>query len=114
MSSQLNNARIRAINNYVPIYDIEEVDKKLCVWRGVPVPQEGMKEELPSFIYFSRKYMPETNDMDKVFPEICFSNKDLLGVKFYLIPKEKLYFFYEPASSTIQIPVPKVVKRRMN
>jgi len=104
--TKLNNARIQTFGAYIPVYDVEEVNRKKGIWRGKRIVEPEMREEEWPFVYFSRLYDPETNDLDKIFPELQWDDPELLGVPFVLIQKEKLLFRYMP-SSLIALPRPK-------
>lgn len=106
--SEQNNARMRCIGGYLPVKDIEIVDAEQKIWKGVPMMQYGMRDEPAPFVFFSREYLPEVNELDKVFKEIEIKSEAIMGCKFWLIPKEKLLFAYEPGSAIIQIAKPTI------
>ncbi len=103
---KLNNAVIAPFGAYLPVYNIEAVDAKKGIWKGLIVPHaaRGMaaKDE-DKIVFFTRNYLPEVNDMDLVYPEIEFKSKDIMGVKFWLIPKEKLLFGYEEPTTIARV-----------
>ena len=71
------------------------------MWKGTMVPhltRSMGKTPDDKIVFFTRNYQPDVNDMDLVYPEIEFKSKAIIGVKFWLIPKEKLLFGYEEPS----------------
>jgi hypothetical protein len=100
-----NNAQIIPMGGSLPVSDYECYNEELKIWRGnLIIPgADGNK-----VIFFSRKYQPEINDLDKIFVEIEITDPELLGVPFILVPKEKLMFGYERAT-TAGIIRPKLV-----
>ena len=115
---KLNNAVLLPYGAYFPVYDIESVDAKQKIWKGKRVPHLAMglaAQDKNKIIFFSRAYYPEVNDMDMVYPEIEFKSKAIIGVKFWLIPKEKLLFGYEEPSLIARV-APGTIKfnKRMN
>jgi hypothetical protein len=100
-----NNAQIIPMGGSLPVSDYECYNEELKIWRGnLIIPgTDGNK-----VIFFSRKYQPEINDLDQIFVEIEITDPELLGVPFILVPKEKLMFGYERAT-TAGIIRPKLV-----
>ena len=97
-----NNARIHTVTTYFPVADIFCVDKKQKVWKGERVIEPGTPEDVYTVIYFSRKYDPDVNDWDKMNPEYHITEKDIIGFEFWLIPKEKMLFGYDPPGRIIK------------
>lgn len=108
---KLNNARVIMLGHYLAVYNIECIDKQQKIWRGEPVPDLAQRAAGEKFMFFSRKYDKENNDMDKILPELHFTDTNILGVEFYLIPKDKILFGYEPPPK-MGILIPKVVPIR--
>jgi hypothetical protein len=91
-----NNAQIIPMGGSLPVSDYECFDEDLQIWKGnLIVPGTNGNK----VIFFSRKYQPEINDLDKLFVEIEITDPELLGVPFILVPKEKLMFGYERATT---------------
>ncbi len=111
VTQEPNNAQILMLSIYRPIYDIEVVDEKQNIWKGVPVSFQGMKTK-NAFVFFSRLYQPEINDYDRIYPEIEMTDLDIIGIPFFLIPNEKLLFGYEPKTDSIVLPEPQIIKGR--
>lgn len=109
----MNNARLRCLGAFLPVHSIEVVDAKQKIWKGVPIMQFGQRDEPAPFVFFSREYLPDINDFDKVYHEFEIKSETVLGEGFWLIPKEKLLFAYEPPTGEgILLPPAKVVKLR--
>ena len=104
--SEQNNARLKCLGAFLPVRDWEVVDTKQKIWKGVPLLQWGMRDNPAPFVFFSREYLPDANDMDKVFHEYEIKNESILGCQVLLVPKEKLLFAYEPGSALIKIAKP--------
>ena len=94
-----NNATITMMGNYLPIKDLECMDEEQEIWRGVPMPHSGMQAKLSTYVFFSRRYEPDVNDWDTVYKEIEFTDTTIAGVVWYLIPKDKILFGYEPPTT---------------
>ncbi len=97
-----NNARIMMMGNYLPIKELECMDEEQDIWKGVPISHSGMKAKPSAYVFFSRRYEPDVNDWDTVYKEIEFTDTTILGVVWYLIPKDKILFSYEPASDILK------------
>jgi hypothetical protein len=108
---KLNNARVKTFGAYVVIHSYEVVNEELQIWKGIQLVQPDQREDIMPQIYFSRKYTPDINDLDLIFPEIVWSDPDLIGVPCLFVQKEKLLFGYMP-HSTILVPLPKKAVRR--
>ena len=91
---------------YMGLYNIEPVDEKQAIFRGqlIPTSRRGQWANITDrdWIYFSRRYDPEGNDLDKVFIEEHYDDS-LTGFAFTLIPGNKIRMFYVPESSIIQL-----------
>lgn len=98
--SELNNAQIACINR-VAIYDYEIVDAEQQIWKGKPVLVKGAPVVEDAIVFFSRRYRDDS-DMDKMLEEYEMKNESLIGVKFLLVPREKLLFGYTPPSTIIR------------
>ena len=98
-----NNAQLKTYGGYFPVSHVEVVDEQQHIYKGKKVAIKGDDKVFErDYVFFSRNYQPDINDLDKIYPELSFSN-ELLGVSFILVPKEKLLFEYSPSSS-IAIP----------
>lgn len=93
---ELNASRVIMLGHYKAVYDIECVDKKQGIWKGIPVADMKDRKEREPLVFFSRKYDTVNNDMDKILPELSFTDRRILGVDFWLIPNDKILFGYEP------------------
>lgn len=92
-----NNARISGTGIYLPICKVEQViAQPIALWRGFLVTEDSTSESERGFIYFTRTYHPDTNEYDKIYPEIPVKDKDIIGLEFLLVPKEKVVFRYQP------------------
>lgn len=103
--SRLNNARFQTFGAFVAVHDIEIVDAKQKIWRGKILIDTSARDKMEmKEVYFSRNYKPDVNELDQIYVEIHFSNESILGVEFWLIPKEKLLFLYQPPTENIILP----------
>lgn len=91
------NARIQCFGAYIPMRDIKCIDKKQHIWRGKRVAEVLKPEGEISIVYFSHEGPPD-NDFDKVTPPLHFTDISILGFPFWLIPKHRLLFGYDPPS----------------
>lgn len=98
--SGLNNADVRFIGG-LGLMECEEVDADKHIWRGKIIHEE----EKGSFMwtYFSRLYSPD-NDLDKMLHEYVIEDESILGVKFMIVPREKIMFRYTPPTTIIRVP----------
>lgn len=109
---QENNARLRCFGNYMPVRDIEIVDAKQKIWKGIRVIEVGTPEGVMEWVFFSRNYRPDVNDYDNIAPELHITDNDIMGFEFWLVQKEKILFGYDP-HSPIAKPSIKLVKGPM-
>ena len=101
-------ARIGPMGGLIPVRDIVQFDDN--IWRGKVIDNTTKSVTELNDIFFSRKYNKE-NPVDAYLCEYHIGKKDLLGFEFYLIPKEKCLFVYDPASIIIK-PDPKQFAKR--
>lgn len=95
------DARMRCFGSYVPVKNIVIVDTKQKIWRGDRIVEPGTPEDAMMIVYFNRTF-DKDSDLDKLFHEYVFTDNTILGFEFWLIPKEKLLFGYDPPSSIIK------------
>ena len=96
-----NNAQLCCINR-VAIQDFEVVDEAEGIWRGLVVFDKSTpKNLLGDEIFFSRRYNYERSDMDRMLEEYLVEDESLIGVKFLLVPREKLLFSYSKPTSIV-------------
>lgn len=104
MPETKNNARIGCMSRFA-IQDIEPVDavaklgvenqKIDGVWKGLVVFDANMPKNLLSdVVFFSRHYDRKNSDMDRMLEEYAIDDESIIGVKFLLVSREKLLFFY--------------------
>jgi hypothetical protein len=115
--SKPNNACVFVTNKYRALYDIEVVDEERKIWKGKPLPLPIKQKTGPavmqtapanSWTFFSRMYH-ETNDWDQYYVEFEIVDASIAGVKFFLIPIEKILFGYEPPTDGIVLPGQSIV-----
>ena len=111
---ELNNARISTFGGYAALYDIECVDAVQKIWKGKQIIDPNMRQELYPWIFFSRQYNPEVNELDQIYKELEIKSESIVGKPFWLVPKEKLLFGYLPEPKEgILLPTPRIQKRRI-
>lgn len=111
--TKLNNARLKTFGAYIVVHSIGVVNEELQIWKGVQLVEPEQRDKLSPEIFFSRKYDMETNDLDKIFPEIVWDDCELIGVPCLFVQKEKLLFGYEPCTKEgIILPPIKLALRR--
>ena len=100
--TKLNDARLTVLGKYRAVYDIECVDEEKNIWKGKayiePTDRKtpaAMLATKHGFCFFSRHFDPN-NEWDVFYPEIEFKDESIIGVKFLLVPSEKLLFGYDP------------------
>ncbi len=94
-----NNARIKCMNLYAPIYAYFVHNKEQGIWRGRRVVEPGTPTDSFTEIYFVRANDPlEPNEM----PEYEFEKGDLIGFPFLLIPKGNMLFGYDAPGTIIK------------
>ncbi len=99
----MNNARIKTMNRTVPVCNIKCYNEEHDIWTGEVIKDNEMQETLGHFVFFSRYYNSEENEMDQVLKEYHFPADDnVIGIEFWIIPSEKIIFLYEPASSILK------------
>ena len=89
-----NNARIKCVSLYAPVYDYFLHDKKQGIWRGKRVIEPGTPVNEFTEIYFTRND-PEYAKEKGLLLEFEFKSKDLIGFPFLLIPKGDMLFGYD-------------------
>jgi len=109
---KLHNARIKTFGSYVPVKDVEPVDCKEGVWKGNRIVEPGTPEDVMLVVYFSRAYSRD-NEIDKMVQEYHITDESIMGYEFWLIPKEKLLFGYDPPSPIIEKPPIRLTKPRL-
>ncbi len=102
----INNARLKCFSDYTPIRDIEVVDTKQRIWKGNRVVELMTSPDAMMIIYFRRaEKMTETSggcsEIEMMWPELHIKDESIMGYEFYLIPKVKMLFGYDPPSSII-------------
>ena len=97
-------ARIGPMNGLLPVRDIKQFDGN--IWQGKVIDNTLKSVSELNDIFFSRHYSKD-NPVDAYLSEYHITNTALLGFEFYLIPKEKCLFVYDPASTIIK-PDPKI------
>lgn len=106
------NFLLIVFGGYTPITDVEVYDEKQKIYKGTIVENPSQENKMPfKTIYFSRSYLPDYNELDKVYTEIHITNTELIGKEFFLVPKEKLLFGYETWDKNIIIPKMSEMKR---
>lgn len=103
-------ARIGPMNGLLPIRDIKQFDGN--IWQGKVIDNTLKSVSDLNDIFFSRHYSKD-NPVDAYLSEHHITNTTLLGFEFWLIPKEKCLFVYDPASTIIK-PDPKVFEKALN
>ncbi len=105
----MSDARLKCFSDYTPVRDVEVVDAKQRIFKGKRVIEEGTPDNVMTVIYFRRsdKRDPQRTsthpmtEIETMWPELHFHDHTILGYEFYLIPKVKMLFGYDPPSSTI-------------
>lgn len=103
----IDDARLKCFSDYTPIRDIEIVDTKQGIWKGKRVIEPGTDPSVMTVIYFRRaKKMTPTDgesltELELMWPELHVKDASIMGYEFYLIPKIKMLFGYDPPSSII-------------
>ena len=100
----MSDARMKCFSDYTPVKDIEIVNTKHQVWKGNRVIEEGTPEGVMTVLYFRRrdkKSTHEPTELETLWPEIHIHDATIMGYEFWLIPKIKMLFGYDPPSSTI-------------
>ena len=91
------------MGGFVPIRDYVMIDEDQKIARGKIVDHPDKKIEV-SYVYFSRHYQPEVNELDQILVEIAFKAGVVTDFDLLLVPKEKLLFGWIPPG-TIHLPV---------
>ncbi len=100
----ISDARLKCFSDYTPLKDIEVVDTKQGIWKGSRVIEPGTSPDVMTIIYFRRSKTLDQNQLSEIeamWPEIHIKDTSIMGYEFYLIPKVKMLFGYDPPSSTI-------------
>jgi hypothetical protein len=105
-----NNARLKC-SAHVPLKNIKIVDTKQGIWRGERIIEPGSRtdEMLHQFFWRLKKgTKPEDlGEIDRMYPEFHVHDAGVLGEEFWLIPKQRILFGYDPPSSSIfKAPIP--------
>ena len=91
------------MGGYVPIRDFIMIDEEQKIARGKVVNHPDKKIEA-SYVYFSRQYLPEVNELDQILTEKIFKAGIVTDFEMLLVPKEKMLFGWIPPG-TIHLPV---------
>jgi hypothetical protein len=98
--------RLEVQREFVAMYKIEPYDMEQKIYKGkiIPTSRVGPWAGLTDrdWVFFSRRYEPENNDLDKVFVEEKYG-PEMTGYEFTLIPGNKIRMFYVPESSVIKL-----------
>ncbi len=98
--------RLEVQREYVALYKIEpyDVDQKIFKGKIIPTSRVGPWAGLTDrdWVFFSRKYDAENNDLDKVFVEENYGD-EITGFEFTLVPGNKIRMFYCPESKIIKL-----------
>ena len=103
----MSDARMKCFSDYTPVRDIEIVNTKHQVWKGNRVIEEGTPEGVMTVLYFRRTKkgdyrrdnVPKPTELEALWPEIHIHDATIMGYDFWLIPKIKMLFVYDPPSS---------------
>jgi hypothetical protein len=108
-----NNARILCGRDNFAVTDLERVGGTIQppfedgpavkeIWKGKRIFEPDTPQNEVETVYFSRCYSRD-NEVDKMLHgEVHITDKDVIGYEFWLMPKEKILFGYDPPSSIIQ------------
>lgn len=100
------SCKLEIQREFMGLYEIEPVCMEQQIFRGklIPTSRTGQWAQITDrdWIYFSRRYDAEHNDLDKVFIEEHYGD-ELTGYEFTLIPGNKIRMFYVPESSIIKL-----------
>ena len=83
------------------IFDYTCVDEQQQIWKGRPVFDPSSKD-YGRWIFFSRRYDSVNSDIDRMIEEYEVFDESLIGVKFVLVPSQKILFFYEEPSTILR------------
>lgn len=100
----MSDARMMCFSDYTPIRDIEIVNTKHQVWKGKRVIEPGTDPNAMTILYFRRLKAVDPNkltELELLWPEIHIHDATIMGYEFWLIPKIKMLFGYDPPSSSI-------------
>ncbi len=102
----IDDARLKCFGDYTPLKDIEVVDTKQGIWKGTRIVEPGTSPDVMLIIYFRRRRkaqgpVVEPSDIETMWPELHIKDASIMGYEFWLIPKVKMLFGYDPASSII-------------
>jgi len=101
ISEMENNARIKC-TAWVPVKNVKVVDTVQQLYEGERVIELGtMPDDLTTIYFYRLKKGDEGGELDRLYPEFHFKSSKILGFEFYLIPKQRMLFLYDPPSSTI-------------
>jgi hypothetical protein len=103
---EAKGCKLEVQREFMPLYNIEVYSEEQQINRGqlIPTSRTGQFAGISDrdWVYFSDKYDPENNDLDKVFIKEEYDDS-LTGTAFTLIPGNKIRMFYIPESSIIQL-----------
>ena len=105
-AKEQKGCKLEVQREFMPLFNIEAYDAEQEIYKGqlIPTSRVGQWGNITDrdWIYFSRRYDPENNDLDKVFIEEEYDDT-LTGFAFTLVPGNKIRMFYVPESSIIQL-----------
>lgn len=96
-----DNAVLKCLSQYVPVVEPELVDAKQKIWKATRVLEPGTPDNAADTVYFTRRTVPQS-DFDMMWPEVEIKDDRIIGVKFLLVPKDKMLFTYDPPSRIIK------------
>jgi len=98
----LSDARLKCFSDYTPVRDVEVVDTEQKIFKGNRVIEPGTASNVMTVIYFRRVgKKDDRTEIEQMWPEIHIHDCTIMGYEFYLIPKVKMLFGYDPPSSII-------------
>jgi len=101
----LSDARLKCFSDYTPVRDVEVVDTEQKIFKGNRVIEPGTASNVMTVIYFRRVgKKDDRTEIEQMWPEIHIHDCTIMGYEFYLIPKVKMLFGYDPPSKVILKP----------
>lgn len=101
LSEMENNARIKC-TAWVPVKNVEVVDVKQRIFVGERVIELAtMPNDLTTIYFYRVGNDDELGELDRLYPEFHFKSSKILGFEFWLVPKQRMLFLYDPPTSNI-------------
>lgn len=106
-----HTGRLRTLGGYIPVADAELIDEDHCVYRGNRIMEPNTPEDEAGDVFFQCWEPDEPGLLGSAYKVFKIDDISVLGFPFWLVPKDRVLFYYDKYSSVI-VPAPMQTKPR--